>query len=74
MAKRKRSRQELDKLCDDFRGRMAFLETMWGCRTEYEVDYATGRAWFKITPAGSSVTLSVYGVDVEEVLLPGAQQ
>lgn len=70
--RRKRTAAQSDKAVAEFRGRMEFLEQMWGATTEYEVDLSTGRAWFRITPKGSTVTLSVHGVDVGDVLLPAA--
>lgn len=68
--KRKRSRDELARLIADFEGRAAWLESAWGCRTEYEIDTATGRAWFKITMPDNSTAL-VIRCDVSEITVPG---
>lgn len=68
--KRKRTRAAIDKLADDFRGRMAWLETAWNCRTEYEVDLSTGAAWFKITFPNNTTALFVE-CDVSGVIVPG---
>ena len=68
--KRKRSRAAIDKLADDFRGRMAWLESAWNCRTEYEVDLSTGAVWLKVT-FPSNTTALVVRCDVSGITVPG---
>jgi hypothetical protein len=48
----------------------AWLESAWGCRTEYEVDLATGRLWLKITMPANPTAL-VVRCDIEGVTVPG---
>ena len=50
---------------------MAWLESAWSCRTEYEIDTATGAVWLKITLPGNQTALVVRG-DVASVTVPGA--
>jgi len=69
--KRKRTKRELERLAAEFEGRMAWLESAWSCRTEYEIDTATGAVWLKITLLGNQTALVVRG-DVESVTVPGA--
>jgi len=71
--KKKRTKAELERLASDFEGRLAWLETAWGCRTEYEVDLATGRAWLKITMPGNTTAL-VIRCDVAGVTVPGTPE
>lgn len=71
-ARKKRSKQRLEVACDRFRERLDFLEAMYGWKVHYEVDYATGRASFRVTPAGSPVSLEVDSVDVEHFGIPEA--
>jgi hypothetical protein len=70
--KRKRTKAELDRLAADFGGRMEWLESAWGCRTEYEVDLATGRLWLKLTMPASATAL-VVRCDIEGITVPGTQ-
>lgn len=67
---KKRSRREVDRLADDFRGRMEWLESAWNCRTEFEVDLSTGDTWAKITFPGNSTAL-VIRCDVGGITVPG---
>ena len=69
--KKKRTKAELERLVADFEGRMAWLESAWCCRTEYEIDTATGEVWLKITLPGNQTSLVVRG-DVASVTVPGA--
>jgi hypothetical protein len=68
--KKKRTKAELERLVEDFEGRLAWLETAWSCRTEYEVDLATGRVWLKITLPKNTTAL-VIRCDVAGVSVPG---
>jgi len=68
--KRKRTKRELERLVADFEGRMAWLESAWGCRTEYEVDMGSGAVWLKLTMPGNSSAL-VVRCDVAGVTVPG---
>jgi hypothetical protein len=68
--KPKRTKRELDNLAAAFEGRMAWLESAWGCRTEYEIDLSTGAAWFKVSMPGSDTALMVR-CDVSGVTVPG---
>jgi hypothetical protein len=68
--RRKRTKAELNRLVSDFEGRAAWLESAWGCRTEYEVDLATGRLWLKVTMPASTTAL-VVRCDIEDLTLPG---
>jgi hypothetical protein len=68
--KRKRTKAELERLAADFEGKIAWLETAWGCRTEYEVDLGSGRVWLKITMPGSPTAL-VVRCAVDGVTVPG---
>jgi hypothetical protein len=70
--KRKRTKSELERLAADFSGRMEWLESAWGCRTEYEVDLATGRLWLKLTMPASATAL-VVRCDIEGITVPGTQ-
>jgi hypothetical protein len=68
--KRKRTKAELEKLIADFVGRVEWLETAWGCRTEYEIDESTGRVWLKLTMPANTTALIVR-CDVEGISVPG---
>jgi hypothetical protein len=65
--KRKR---DIDKVTQDFRGRMAWLESAWNCRTEYEIDTSTGELWLKITFPDCPTAL-VIRCDVAGITVPG---
>ena len=68
--KRRRTKAELERLAADLEGRLAWLESAWNCRTEYEIDLATGRLWLKITMAANPTAL-VVRCDIEGVTVPG---
>jgi hypothetical protein len=68
--KRKRTKAEVERLAADFESRVAWLESAWSCRTEYEVDLATGRVWLKITMPASTTAL-VVRCDIEGISVPG---
>lgn len=65
--KRKR---DIDKLAADLEGRLAWLETAWKCRTEYEVDLGSGETWVKITMPENTTAL-VIRCDVAGITVPG---
>lgn len=65
--KRKR---DIDKLAADLEGRLGWLETAWGCRTEYEVDLGSGETWVKVTMPQNTTAL-VIRCDVAGITLPG---
>lgn len=71
MKRKKRSREEMDRLIADFEGRAAWLETAWACRTEYEIDTTTGAVWLKITMPANSTAL-VVRCDIAGVTVPGS--
>jgi hypothetical protein len=68
--KRKRTKAEVERLAADFESRAAWLESAWGCSTEYEVDLSTGRVWLKITMPASTTAL-VVRCDIEGISVPG---
>jgi hypothetical protein len=68
--KRKRTKAEVERLAADFEGRAAWLESAWGCRTEYEIDLSTGGVWLKITMPASTTAL-VVRCDIEGISVPG---
>jgi hypothetical protein len=68
----KRKRSQLDRLAKEFEARAAWLESAWGCRTEYEVDLSTGRLWLKITMPGNTTAL-VVRCDIEDLSVPGVE-
>jgi hypothetical protein len=68
--KRKRTKAEVERLAADFESRVAWLESAWSCRTEYEVDLSTGRVWLKITMPASTTAL-VVRCDIEGISVPG---
>lgn len=68
--KRKRTKAELERLIADFEGRVEWLESAWGCRSEYEVDESTGRLWLKLTMPANPTAL-VVRCDVEGITVPG---
>ena len=65
-------RKPSDEDVEEFRSRVQFLEDMWGVKTEYEVDLASGIAWLKITRPDSPVVLSVMRFHIFDFLLPSA--
>jgi hypothetical protein len=67
--KRKRTKPELERLVKDFEGRMEWLESAWSCRTEYEVDLATGRLWLKLTMPANPTAL-VIRCDIDGISVP----
>jgi len=69
--KRKRTKAEMAAAISEFQGRLDWLESSWGCRTEYEVDESTGRGWFKITMPDSNTSLMVW-CHADDVALPSA--
>jgi hypothetical protein len=54
-----------DELLVEFQGRMSFLETMWGCKTAYDVDLETGRM------PGTGAVLRINRFNVKDVMVPG---
>ena len=70
MKRKRRSAAELERLAADLKGRLAWLEDAWGCRTEYEIDLGDGSVWIKLTMPGSATAL-VIRCDVSGVTVPG---
>ena len=68
--KRKRTKAELERLAADLEGRLAWLESAWSCRTEYEIDLGSGRVWLKITMPGNATAL-VVRCAVDGITVPG---
>ena len=60
-----------DELLVQFQGRMSFLETMWGCKTAYDVDLETGRGWLEVRMPGTGVVLRLNRFHVKDVMVPG---
>jgi hypothetical protein len=60
-----------DELLVEFQGRMSFLETMWGCKTAYDVDIETGRGWLEVRMPGTGAVLRINKFNVKDVMVPG---
>jgi hypothetical protein len=60
-----------DELLVEFQGRMSFLETMWGCKTAYDVDLETGRGWLEVRMPGTGAVLRLNRFNVKDVMVPG---
>jgi hypothetical protein len=60
-----------DELLVEFQGRMSFLETMWGCKTAYDVDLETGRGWLEVRMPGTGAVLRINRFNVKDVMVPG---
>jgi hypothetical protein len=60
-----------DELLVEFQGRMSFLETMWGCKTAYDVDIETGRGWLEVRMPGTGAVLRINKLNVKDVMVPG---
>jgi len=60
-----------DELLVEFQGRMSFLETMWGCKTAYDVDLETGRGWLEVRMPGTGAVLRINKFNVKDVMVPG---
>jgi len=60
-----------DELIVEFQGRMSFLETMWGCKTAYDVDLETGRGWLEVRMPGTGAVLRLNKFNVKDVMVPG---
>jgi hypothetical protein len=60
-----------DELLVEFQGRMSFLETMWGCKTAYDVDIETGRGWLEVRMPGTGAVLRINRFNVKDVMVPG---
>jgi len=60
-----------DELLVEFQGRMSFLETMWGCKTAYDVDLETGRGWLEVRMPGTGAVLRLNKFNVKDVMVPG---
>jgi len=56
----------------EIRNRLKFLETVWGCRTDYTLDLSTGRGSLTITPESGSVALLLGEIDFRKLGLPEA--
>jgi hypothetical protein len=69
---KRRSKKSIEADAIGFRDRMNFLEMAWNAKVEYEVDLATGKCWFKVTPEGASTTLVVHDVLAWNVILPSS--
>jgi hypothetical protein len=60
-----------DELLVEFQGRMSFLETMWGCKTAYDVDLETGKGWLEVRMPGTGAVLRINRFNVKDVMVPG---
>jgi hypothetical protein len=60
-----------DELLVEFQGRMSFLETMWGCKTSYDVDIETGKGWLEVRMPGTGAVLRINRFNVKDVMVPG---
>ena len=60
-----------DELLVEFQGRMSFLETMWGCKTAYDVDIETGKGWLEVRMPGTGAVLRINRFNVKDVMVPG---
>jgi len=67
---KKRTKKQIEQLAADLDGRLAWLDSAWRCRTEYEVDMGTGETWVKITMPENTTAL-VIRCDVSGVTIPG---
>jgi hypothetical protein len=67
---KKRTKKQIERLAADLDGRLAWLDSAWGCRTEYEVDMGTGETWVKITMPANTTAL-VIRCDVSGITIPG---
>jgi hypothetical protein len=67
-----RSRPLKDQEIIEIRDRLRFLETVWGCRTDYSMDLSTGRGSLTITPDDGGVALFLGNIDFRLVGLPEA--
>lgn len=64
------ARKPSEETVADFIGRMRFLQTMWGCRTSYDVDLETGIGWLEIHMPGTGAVLRINKFHVSDVFVP----
>ena len=55
----------------EFTERMRFLETMWGCRTNFQIDRENGRGWLEIRMPDSPAVLFIDRIDIRYIGIPG---